>query len=84
MLRRSIRGRVLRGQRLDATLDVVAQAANQVGGAAKPCGAGGGDVAIAFFDDPDAKRRFETHCARSGLRAIDVDWGAEGVRRERY
>ena len=49
-------------------------------GSAKPCGAGGGDVAIAFFTDPDAARRFEVACRDEQLHPIEVSWGATGVR----
>lgn len=67
---------------VDRRLAQIAQAATREGGAAKPCGAGGGDVAVAFFDDPNAAQRFEAHCTKSGLEPIEVNWGAEGVRAE--
>jgi phosphomevalonate kinase len=54
--------------------------ATRFSGSAKPCGAGGGDVAVAFFSDPDAARRFELACKDDGLHPIDVSWGATGVR----
>jgi phosphomevalonate kinase len=49
------------------------------GGAAKPCGAGGGDVAIAFFTGDDAANAFALACAAEGLHPIDVAFGATGV-----
>jgi len=58
----------------------IAEIARRVGGAAKPCGAGGGDVAIAFFVDEAGAQAFEKSCADAGLRPIDVSWGAPGVR----
>jgi phosphomevalonate kinase len=67
---------------VDAQLEQIARAAAREGGAAKPCGAGGGDVAIAFFDDLTAAKRFEIRCAVAGSKPIDVRWGAEGVRCE--
>ncbi len=54
--------------------------ATQFSGSAKPCGAGGGDVAIAFFLDPDAAKCFELACKADGLHPIDVSWGATGVQ----
>lgn len=50
------------------------------GGAAKPCGAGGGDVAIAFFADAQAANAFELACGTEGLHPIDVSFGEAGVQ----
>ena len=49
------------------------------GGAAKPCGAGGGDLAIAFFVDRNAADDFAAVCENDGLARVQVEWGAEGV-----
>ncbi len=65
---------------VDARLGRVAELAASFSGSAKPCGAGGGDVAIAFFLDPDARKDFELACKDEGLHPIDVSWGATGVR----
>ncbi len=65
---------------LDARLQRATELATRFSGAAKPCGAGGGDVAIAFFLDVGAARGFELACEREGLHPIDVSWGAPGVR----
>jgi phosphomevalonate kinase len=65
---------------LDARLERTAELAARFSGSAKPCGAGGGDVAIAFFLDPDAAEGFEVACKDEGLHPIDVSWGATGVR----
>jgi len=65
---------------VDARLRRTAELALRFSGSAKPCGAGGGDVAIAFFVDPDAARGFEGACQEEGLRPIGVSWGATGVR----
>ncbi len=62
--------------RLRLALDLAAR----FSGSAKPCGAGGGDVAIAFFADPGAANAFELACEDEGLHPIDVSWGAEGVK----
>lgn len=42
------------------------------GGAAKPSGAGGGDIAVALLPDPDALAAFNRAAAEAGLRTIDV------------
>lgn len=57
-----------------------AELAGRFSGSAKPCGAGGGDVAIAFFVDADAATRFEVASSEEGLHPIDVSWGATGVQ----
>jgi phosphomevalonate kinase len=65
---------------VDAQLAGVAEIASRFSGSAKPCGAGGGDVAIAFFRAPNLARRFEVACKGEGLHPIDVSWGATGVQ----
>jgi len=65
---------------VDGRLERAAELATRFSGSAKPCGAGGGDVAIAFFLDPDAAKGFEVACKDEGLHPIDVSWGATGVR----
>lgn len=65
---------------VNAKLRRVAEWAWWHGGAAKPCGAGGGDLAIAFFLDRDAAEGFATVCGNDGLGHVPVAWGAEGVR----
>ncbi len=65
---------------VEARLRRTAELAAQFSGSAKPCGAGGGDVAVAFFTDEAATGSFEAACANEGLRPVDVQWGAEGVR----
>lgn len=65
---------------LDARLARAAELAGRFSGSAKPCGAGGGDVAIAFFVDSEAAGGFELACKDEGLHPIEVCWGASGVR----
>ena len=65
---------------VDAELERASALATRFSGSAKPCGAGGGDVAVAFFLDPDAAKGFELACKDDGLHPIDVSWGATGVR----
>ena len=65
---------------VNSTLRRVAEWAWWHGGAAKPCGAGGGDLAIAFFLDRNAAESFAAVCENDGLERVRVKWGAEGVR----
>jgi phosphomevalonate kinase len=65
---------------VEERLGHAAKLAARFSGGAKPCGAGGGDVAIAFFVDSDAAKGFELACKDDGLHPIDVSWGATGVR----
>jgi len=64
------------------TLRQVAQLAEQAGGAAKPSGAGGGDVAIALFQDPHAEARFAALCREHNFTLLLIELGAPGVRAE--
>jgi phosphomevalonate kinase len=62
-------------------LEAAAALARDLGGAAKPSGAGGGDVGVAFFADPDAAQRFRTGAARHALRILSINTGARGLWR---
>lgn len=62
------------------SLDRIASLADEVGGAAKPSGAGGGDIAVAWLPDPDADRRFQAACARDGLVVLDAAIDPDGMR----
>ena len=55
------------------TLDRIADLAEDHGGAAKPSGAGGGDIAIAIIPDPDARAAFVRACAAAGLPEVPAD-----------
>ncbi len=50
----------------------IAALAARFGGAAKPSGAGGGDVAVALFPDEDARAGFVQACTAAGLVPIAV------------
>ena len=63
-----------------AELAQIARLAEQHGGAAKPSGAGGGDVAIALFPSRDAALTFDAACVEAGLDRLDLKLGAPGVR----
>jgi len=73
-------GAAARAPIVDARLRRASELAARFSGSAKPCGAGGGDVAVAFFVDPDAAKGFEVACKDEGLHPIDVSWGATGVQ----
>jgi phosphomevalonate kinase len=59
----------------------VAELATQHGGAAKPSGAGGGDVGVAFLPDPDAANEFRTRARAIGLGILDLLVDPAGVSR---
>jgi phosphomevalonate kinase len=63
-------------------LRAIAGLATQHGGAAKPSGAGGGDVALAFFPDSESADAFSDACRGRGLHPLDLLLGADGVRLE--
>jgi len=53
-------------------LQRIAALAETHGGAAKPSGAGGGDVAVAVLPDPDAEAAFRAACEAEGLPVLPV------------
>jgi phosphomevalonate kinase len=59
-----------------------AKLALDLGGAAKPSGAGGGDVGVAFLTDQGAARTFRERAAHLGLEILSIRTGADGLRRE--
>jgi phosphomevalonate kinase len=56
----------------------VAACARAVGGAAKPSGAGGGDLAVCFTP-LDAHERLHAELARAGFAPLPVGLGAPGL-----
>lgn len=67
---------------VEARLDAVARLARELGGGAKPSGAGGGDVALGFFVEATAADRFARACRAEGHAPLDLELGTEGVRPE--
>jgi phosphomevalonate kinase len=63
-------------------LQTIADLARRHGGAAKPSGAGGGDVAIAFFTSEVDAQAFDVGCRSEALQVLDLSLGAPGVRPE--
>jgi phosphomevalonate kinase len=55
--------------------------ASEVGGAAKPSGAGGGDVGIAFLPDPEAAEEFRARARDLGLGILDLFFDPTGIAR---
>ncbi len=64
---------------VEERLAQIAGLARAAGGAAKPSGAGGGDVAVAFFTGAAETARFEAACRGAGLSLLDLGVGAEGT-----
>jgi len=52
------------------------------GGAAKPSGAGGGDVTIAAFSSATEASAFRARCAGAGFEVLSLELGAHGERDE--
>jgi phosphomevalonate kinase len=52
------------------------------GGAAKPSGAGGGDVTIAIFSSSSGANAFRARCATDGFEVLSLELGANGERDE--
>jgi phosphomevalonate kinase len=63
-------------------LDAAAALAHELGGAAKPSGAGGGDVGVAFFSDPQSAAAFRARVAPLNLRILSIMTGARGLGRQ--
>jgi phosphomevalonate kinase len=55
--------------------------AKELGGIAKPSGAGGGDVGVAMFATPETARLFARALPKS-MTALDLDFEAAGIRRQ--
>jgi phosphomevalonate kinase len=63
-------------------LQKVANLAQEAGGASKPSGAGGGDVALAVFPDDKSEQRFAALCREYNFTLLLIELGAPGVRLE--
>jgi phosphomevalonate kinase len=57
----------------------IAGSAVRFGGAAKPTGAGGGDIAVAAFGTESASERFRADIAEQGMVVLDLSVSSEGV-----
>jgi phosphomevalonate kinase len=62
------------------TLAAAAKLARTLGGAAKPAGAGGGDVGVGFFADAEAAAEFGRRCSSEVL-VLDIRLGTAGAHR---
>jgi phosphomevalonate kinase len=63
-------------------LAAAAALAGTLGGAAKPSGAGGGDVGVAFFASREAADAFRARAEPIGLRILSIRLAARGLGRE--
>ncbi len=63
-------------------LNALARAAAELGLVAKPSGAGGGDVAVVFYQDKQAFERLRTRLNEVGCQYLDAEVHVEGVRSE--
>ncbi len=61
--------------------ELASELALNLGGVAKPSGAGGGDVGIALFGDVSAARTFSSRLTQLGMQPIDVGLDSGGVHR---
>lgn len=61
--------------------ELAAELALNLGGAAKPSGAGGGDIGVAFFPEDAAAATFAQRAEALGLKVLDVRLEAPGVSR---
>ncbi|MDD5308436.1 MAG: hypothetical protein PHU25_14030 [Deltaproteobacteria bacterium] len=62
--------------------EAVRRMARDAGGAAKPSGAGGGDAAVAVFEDAEGARRFGEACRGAGFEILGLGMHAPGLRRD--
>ncbi|MBW2276097.1 MAG: hypothetical protein JRF63_01315 [Deltaproteobacteria bacterium] len=60
----------------------ISRLATECAGAAKPSGAGGGDLAVAVFADSPAADDFRERCRSHGLVLIDIVTGERGLSSE--
>jgi len=75
-------GRAADAPIVTASLAAAASLARELGGAAKPSGAGGGDIAIALLPNLAARDALFARAPSLGLQPLDIALGAEGVRIE--
>ncbi|MEP6653567.1 MAG: hypothetical protein ABJA82_09430 [Myxococcales bacterium] len=62
-------------------LELASELALNLGGVAKPSGAGGGDVGIALFAEVSAARTFSARITQLGMQLIDVGLDSMGLHR---
>ena len=67
---------------VDSQISSVRELAQSCGGAAKPSGAGGGDVALALFSSDDEAAAFRGRCAERGFEVLSIELGVPGERDE--
>lgn len=75
-------GRTVGAPIVTPELALANELARSVGGAAKPSGAGGGDVAIAFLRHEESRNELAEACRERGLTLLSLELGDEGIRME--
>lgn len=75
-------GRASQAGIVNDTIARMRDLARRAGGAAKPSGAGGGDVVFCAFPGEAAAEAFTSACAEAGVGLLSVHLGVEGVRSE--
>ncbi|MGB0680541.1 MAG: hypothetical protein ACPGUV_12845, partial [Polyangiales bacterium] len=68
---------------VEERLRQMAHIATAHGGAAKPSGAGGGDVGVAFFPSTTAAQGYDAACRNAGLLPLDLKLAAPGANATR-
>jgi len=63
-------------------LAAAAAVARDLGGAAKPSGAGGGDVGVGFFPDRRAAEAFRAHAPTIGVEILSITTAVRGLSRD--
>jgi phosphomevalonate kinase len=68
-------------QIVTSRFELAAEMAINLGGVAKPSGAGGGDIGIGLFGEAAPARTFSSRLIQLGLQVIDVGLDSNGVHR---
>jgi phosphomevalonate kinase len=59
--------------------EMLGERASSLGGALKPTGAAGGDMALAAFDSPDRAQQFRAYVESTGMHTVDLRVDAVGA-----
>lgn len=67
---------------VEERLSAIGALARECGGVSKPSGAGGGDIAVAFFPDAERRQAFERRASEAYFEPIALELDLEGARLE--
>lgn len=67
---------------VEERLSAIDALARECGGVSKPSGAGGGDIAVAFFPDAERRQAFERRASEAYFEPIALELDLEGARLE--